>query len=349
MKALVYHGPGRKAWEEVPDPRIKDPNDVIVRVETTTICGTDLHILRGDVAGVEPGRVLGHEAIGSIVETGAGVAKFRVGERVIVSTTTTCGTCSFCRRGHPSHCQSVGGLGWILGHLVDGTQAEYVRVPFGETSLHPVPPGLPDEELIFMSDVIPTGYERGVLDSGVQPGDDVVVIGAGPVGLAAMTTARLFGPRRIIGVDINLFRLDMARKHFGATHAVDSGHPGWIDEVRACCHNGAADVVIEAVGIPETLEAAFTLVRPTGHVANLGVHGKPVSLPIERLWMQNITVTTGMVDCVATPVLIALVEAGKFSVKELVTHRFPLDRMIEAYEVFNNAAANHALKVVLHI
>ncbi|MCL2735126.1 MAG: alcohol dehydrogenase catalytic domain-containing protein [Propionibacteriaceae bacterium] len=349
MKALVYHGPGKKAWEDVPDPVIQDPNDVIVRVETTTICGTDLHILKGDVPAVTDGRVLGHEAVGTIVEVGSGVSKFKVGHRVVVNCITTCGTCAYCRIGSPSHCQSTGGIGWILGHLVDGTQAEYVRIPFGETSLHSIPTGLSDEEVIFMSDIIPTGYEMGVLNGQVKPGDDVVVIGAGPVGLSAMVTAGFMGPRTIIAVDLDPFRLDAAVKGFGATHAINSGQDGWMDQVRALCRHGGADVVMEAVGIPPTLEAAFQLVRPTGHVANIGVHGKPVTLPIDELWIQNITVTMGLVNGVSAPTLIDLVDAGKLSVKKLATHRFRLDQMLEAYDVFGNAAANHALKVILQV
>jgi len=347
MKALVYHGPGQKAWEDVPDPVIQDPNDVIVRVETTTICGTDLHIMKGDVPAVTDGRILGHEGVGTIVEVGAGVTKFKVGQRVVISCITTCGTCAYCRNSAPAHCESVGGIGWILGHLVDGTQAEYVRIPFGETSLHSIPEGMGDDEAIFISDIIPTGYEIGVLNGCVKPGDDVVVIGAGPVGLAAMVTGRLLSPRSIIAVDLDPYRLEAAMRDFGATHAVNSGHPGWMDEVKAICKRGAADVVMEAVGIPPTLEAAFALVRPTGHVANIGVHGAPVTLPIQDLWIQNITVTMGLINGVSAPMLIDLIDTKHLSVKPLATHRFKLDQMMEAYEVFGNAAANHALKVIL--
>ncbi|MDR2564664.1 MAG: zinc-dependent alcohol dehydrogenase family protein [Bifidobacteriaceae bacterium] len=347
MKALVYHGAGQKTWEEVPDPAIQDPNDVIVKVDTTTICGSDLHILKGDVPAVEDGRVLGHEGVGTVVEVGSGVAKFEVGHRVVVNCITTCGTCAYCRVGHPSHCQSAGGVGWQLGHLVDGTQAEYVRIPFGETSLHSIPEGLSDEEVIFVSDIIPTGYEMGVLNGDVQPGNDVVVIGAGPVGLAAMVTAQLKSPRRIIAVDLDDFRLEAARRSFGATHAVNSGHDGWMDEVRALTRHGGADVVMEAVGIPTTLEAAFELVRPTGRIANIGVHGAPVTMPIDRLWIENITMTMGLVDAVTAPTLIELIEAGKLNVRPLATHRFQLDDMLQAYDVFSQAGKNGALKVVI--
>jgi len=347
VKALVYHGPDSLDWEEVPDPSIQDASDVIIKVETTTICGSDLHILKGDLPTVTDGRILGHEAVGTVVEVGAGVAKFRIGQRVVVSSITTCGTCSYCRVGFPSHCQSVGGTGWLLGHLVDGTQAELARIPFGETSLHSIPTGLSDEEVIFISDIVPTGYEMGVLAGRVRPGDDVVVIGAGPVGLSAMVTAQFMGPRSIIAVDRDPFRLDAACTNFGATHAIDSSQPDWMDQVRTLCRHGGADVIMEAVGLPGTLEAAFDLVRPTGRIANIGIHGRPVVLPIDRLWIQNITLTTGLVNGTSAPTLIDLIDAGKLNVQHLATHHFRLDDMLQAYDVFANAASNHALKVVL--
>ncbi len=347
MKALVYHGPGHKEWQDVPDAHVVDTTDVVVQVDTTTICGTDLHILLGDVPAVTPGRILGHEAVGTVVEVGSAVGKFVVGDRVVVPAITSCGTCRYCRVGRASHCQSVGGIGWVLGHLVDGTQAELVRVPFGDTSLHRVPAGLSDEEVIFLSDIFPTGYEMGVRNGAVSPGDAVVCIGAGPVGLAAMATAHLHGARRVIAVDLDPFRLDRAVRDFGATHAVSSAAPGWQDEVRDLCGGRGADVVMEAVGVPQTLEAAFDLVVPYGHVANIGVHGHPVTLPIDRLWIENITITMGLVDGVTAPMLLDLVAEGSLDIRSMGTHTFGLAQMHEAYEVFGRAAQNEALKVVL--
>lgn len=347
MKALVYHGPGQKSWEDVPKPEINEPTDVIVRIDTTTICGSDLHILKGDVPAVESGRILGHEGVGTIVEVGPAVSKFSVGDRVVVPAITSCGTCKYCRVGHASHCQSVGGIGWILGHLVDGTQAEYVRVPFGETSLHRVPAGLSDEEVIFLSDILPTGYEMGVLNGNVKAGDTVAVIGAGPVGIAAMLTAKLAGARRVIAVDLDDHRLDEAIAKFGATHKVNSGHETWKDEILQLTGGEGPDVVIEAVGIPVTLEAAFDIVKPYGHIANVGVHGAPVTFPIDKLWIQNITITTGLVDGVTAPTLIDLVEDGVLNVKPMGTHEFKLDDIMEAYDVFANAAKHNAIKVIL--
>ncbi|MDR3203004.1 MAG: alcohol dehydrogenase catalytic domain-containing protein [Bifidobacteriaceae bacterium] len=343
----MFHGPGQKAWEEIPDPIIDEPTDVIVRIDTTTICGSDLHILKGDVATVTPGRVLGHEGVGTVVEAGPGVAKFKEGDRVVVPAITTCGTCQYCRVGMAAHCDSTGANGWMLGNLTDGTQAEYVRVPFGETSLHRIPGHLTDAEIIYVSDIIPTAYEMGVLNGQVKPGDTVVVIGAGPVGLSACLTAQFMSPKRIIAVDLDDYRLDQAVKHFGATHTVNSGQEGWMDEVKALCSRGGADVVMEAVGIPPTLEAAFALVRPCGHIANIGVHGHPVTLPIDRLWIQNLTMTMGLVNGVTAPMLIDLIEAGRLDIKPLTTHTFALDQMVEAYDVFASAGKNGALKVLL--
>jgi alcohol dehydrogenase len=348
MKALVYEGAGLKSWQEVPDPKIEGPEDVIVRVDTTTICGTDLHILKGDVPAVTPGRILGHEAVGTVVATGQSVSKFKEGDHVVVPAITTCGTCVYCRNGKASHCQSVGGIGWILGHLIDGTQAEFVRVPFGETSLHRVPETLSDEEVIFVSDIYPTGFEMGVRNGHVQPGDVVVCIGSGPVGLAAMSTARLQGARRVIAVDLDEFRLSQATSNFGATHAVNSGAADWKDQIRDLTHGRGADVVMEAVGVPATLEAAFDIVRSYGHIANIGVHGHPVTLPIDRLWIENITITMGLVDGVTAPTLIELIEDGVLDIKAMGTHSFTMDQIDEAYDVFGHAAANRALKVVIH-
>jgi alcohol dehydrogenase len=259
----------------------------------------------------------------------------------------SCGTCSYCRVGQPSHCQSLDGNGWLLGNTIHGTQAEFVRIPFGETSLHRIPPTLSDAEVIFLSDIIPTGYEMGVLNGKVGPGDNVVVVGAGPVGLAAMVTAQLMGPRRVIAVDLDDFRLEAAKKDFGATHSVNSGREGWKEEVKELCGGIGADVVMEAVGIPATLESAFDLVRPCGNIANIGVHGHPVNLPMERLWIENLTITMGLVNGVTAPMLISLIEAKKLDIKPLATHTFELGQIESAYDTFGNAAANHALKVLL--
>ena len=347
MKALVYHGNGSKAWEEVADPGIVEPTDVVVHVDTTTICGTDLHILRGDVPAVTPGRVLGHEAVGTVVETGSAVRRVARGDRVLVPAVTCCGACDYCRRQQPSHCQSVGGIGWVLGHLVDGTQAEYVRVPFGDTSLHTLPEGLADQEAICLADIVPTGYEMGVRNGAVEPGDCVVCLGAGPVGLAAMATASLHGARRVVAVDLDPFRLERATTSFGATHAVDAADPDWQAQVLAQCGPYGADVVLEAVGVPSTLEAAVELVRPYGRVANLGVHGAPVTLPMDRLWIENITLTTGLVDTTTVPTLLDLVADGTLDLRDMASHTFDLDQILTAYEVFDDAAKHRALKVVL--
>jgi alcohol dehydrogenase len=345
MKALVYHGPGRKAWEDVPDARLEEPTDVVVRVDTTTICGTDLHILQGDVAAVTDGRILGHEAVGTVTEVGDAVRGFAVGDRVLVPAITKCGRCEYCQRGMPSHCQTVGGIGWIFGHLIDGTQAESVRVPYADTSLYKVPENVTDEQAIFLADSLPTGYEVGVMAGGVRPGDTVAVIGAGAVGLAAILTTGLWGASKVVAVDTNKFRLTKALE-FGATDAVEAG-PGAVEEVRALTDGLGVDVSIEAVGYPQTLLTAAALVRPGGTVANIGVHGTPVELPMQEMWIQNVTLTMGLVDTVSIPTLLKMVASGRIPSEKMGTHSFTFGQMDEAYDVFKNAAANEALKVII--
>ena len=345
MKALVYHGPGQKAWQDVPDATIAEPTDVVVRVDTTTICGTDLHILHGDVAAVTDGRILGHEAVGTVTAVGDAVRGFAVGDRVLVPAITKCGRCEYCQRGMPSHCQTVGGIGWIFGHLIDGTQAEFVRVPYADTSLYAVPGDVTNEQAIFLADSLPTGYEVGVLAGGVRPGDTVAVVGAGAVGLSAVLTTGLWGAARVIAVDTNKFRLEKALD-FGATDIVEVG-PHAVEEVIGLTDGLGVDVAIEAVGYPQTLLDAAAVVRPGGTVANVGVHGTPVELPMQEMWIKNINVTMGLVDTVSIPTLLKMVASGKIPAEKMGTHTFSFDQYDEAYDVFGNAADNLALKVVI--
>ncbi len=349
MKALVYHGPGKKAWETVPDPTIKAPTDAIVRVDTTTICGTDLHILKGDVPAVTDGRILGHEGVGTITEIGAAVKGLAVGDRVIISCISACGSCAYCHQQLPSHClneEGTSGIGWIFGHLIDGTQAEFVRVPFAESSLHKLPPGVSDEAAIMLSDILPTGFEIGVRNGSVKPGDVVAVVGAGPVGLSVIMTAGLYGPSRIISIDLDDNRLQLA-KTFGATDSVNSGAKDWREQVMAMTDGLGVDVAIEAVGIPQTFDMCTSLIRPGGHVANVGVHGKSVELKLQELWIKDVTITTGLVSATTTGMLLKLVAQGKLSPEKFVTHRFKLDQMIEAYDTFGRAAETKAMKVAI--
>jgi len=345
MKALVFHGPGSKAWEDVPDAAVQDPTDVVVRIDTTTICGTDLHILHGDVATVEAGRILGHEAVGTVTEVGPAVTSFAVGDRVLVPAITRCGRCAYCVKGMPSHCQTLGGIGWILGHLIDGTQAEFARIPFADTSLYAVPEGVSDEQAVFLADALPTGYEVGVLAGGVRPGDTVAVVGAGAVGLGAVLTTGLWGASKVIAVDSNKFRLETAIE-FGATETVEVG-PNTVEEVLALTDGLGVDVSIEAVGLPQTLQTAAKLVRPGGTIANIGVHGVPVELPMQEMWIQNVTLTMGLVDTVSIPILLKMVASGRLPAERMGTHSFTFDQMQEAYDVFAHAADNSALKTVI--
>ncbi|MGH3257006.1 MAG: alcohol dehydrogenase catalytic domain-containing protein [Streptosporangiaceae bacterium] len=344
MRAVVYHGPGRKAWEEVPDPEITDDGDVIVRVETATICGTDLHILNGDVPAVRKGRVLGHEAVGTVEEAGEGVRTLAPGDRVLVSCISACGTCRYCREGRYGQC--LGGGGWVLGHKIDGTQAEYVRVPFADMSTYRVPDGATDEEILMLADVLPTGYEVGVLAGGVRPGDVVAVVGAGPVGLAAITTAQLYCPSHVVAIDLSDARLEAA-KHFGADVTVNSSREDPLGVVRDLTGRLGADVSIEAVGRPTTFELAVKLARPCGRIANIGVHGQAAPLHLDEQWIRDITITTGLVDASSTPTLMRLVTSGQIDARRFITHHFGLDEFEDAYDVFARAPDTGALKVVL--
>ena len=344
MKALVYEGPGSKSWKDVPDPVIQDDSDAIVRVDATTICGTDLHILKGDVPETGSGRILGHEAVGTVTKIGSGVKSVAVGDRVLVSCISACGRCRFCRDGRYGQC--LGGGGWILGHLIDGTQAELVRVPFADTSTYRVPDGASDEEVLMLADIMPTAYEVGVLNGKIQPGDTVAIVGAGPIGLAAMLSAKFFSPSHIVAIDLADARLEAA-KGFGADVIVNNSREDALDVVRQLTGGLGADVAIEAVGTPATFELAAELARPGGHVANIGVHGAPATLHLERFWTLDLTFTMGLVDTYSTPTLLRLVSSGQLDAAQFITHRFGLDQFDEAYDVFSRAADTKALKVVL--
>lgn len=344
MKALVYHGPGRKAWEEVPRPSLRADTDAIVRVDTTTICGTDLHILKGDVPAMTDGRIIGHEAVGTVEEVGTGVKNVHVGDRVLVSCITSCGACRYCREGRYGQC--LGGGGWILGNLIDGTQAEYVRIPFADNSTYPVPAGVSDEELLMLSDILPTGYEVGVLNGRVQPGDVVAVVGAGPVGLSAISGSRLYSPSHVVAIDLASSRLEAA-KQFGADVVVNNGQEDPLAVLKDLTGGLGADVAIEAVGVPDTFELATRLVRPGGHIANIGVHGKPATLHLEDLWTLDVNITTGLVDACSTPTLLRLLTSGQIDAKRFVTHHFALEDIVDAYDVFAHAGETGALKVVM--
>jgi alcohol dehydrogenase len=344
MKALVYHGPGRKSWEDVPKPTISADTDAIIRVDATTICGTDLHILKGDLPQVTDGRILGHEAVGTVESVGSGVKNVRPGDRVLVSCVTACAACRFCREGRFGQC--LGGGGWILGYLIDGTQAEFVRVPFADTSTYPVPEGVSDDELLMLADILPTSYEVGVLNGHVAPGDVVAIVGAGPIGLSAILTAKLFSPAHIVAIDLADTRLAAAQR-FGADVVVNSLRDDPLKVVNGLTDGLGADVAIEAVGVPETFELATELIRPGGRVANIGVHGKPATLHLETLWTRDVTITTGLVDAYTTPTLIRLLSGGQLKTGRLITQRFALDDMTAAYDTFTRAGETGALKVVL--
>jgi alcohol dehydrogenase len=344
MNALVYHGPGKRSWDEVPDPTIQQPTDAIVRIDSSTICGTDLHILKGDVPEVRPGTILGHEAVGTVVDVGDAVTTVEPGDRVLVSCITSCGRCRFCKEARYGLC--TGGGGWILGHLIDGLQAELARVPFADTSVYKVPRDLSDEQVLFLADILPTSYEVGVLNGGVQPGDTVAIVGAGPIGLAAILTAKLYTPGRIVAIDLARARLEKALE-LGADFVIDNSSEDAVERVMQITDGLGADAAIEAVGVPETFELCADLVRPGGRVANVGVHGHPATLHLEKLWIRDVTITTGLVDTFSTPRLLQLIANGRLDATCFATHRFPLGETMSAYDTFVGAAETNALKVVL--
>jgi alcohol dehydrogenase len=349
MKALVYRGPGKKTWDDVPTPQIRRPTDAIVQIDTTTICGTDLHILKGDVPAVTPGRVLGHEGVGVITEIGSAVASLRVGDRVLISCIKSCGRCAFCKQALYSHClgdEGAPGIGWVFGHLIDGTQAELVRVPYADTSLHKLPEGVTNRQAVMLSDILPTGFEIGVQYGGTKPGDVVAVIGAGPIGLSVMMTAGLYGAGKVIAIDVDPNRIEQARR-FGATDGVHAGNADWKARVLALTDGLGVDVAVEAVGTPQTFEMATQVVRPGGRVANVGVHGKPAALRLQDLWIHNITISMGLVNTNTTPMLLKLVAQGKLDVEKFATHHFKLNDMLAAYDTFGRAAETKALKVII--
>jgi alcohol dehydrogenase len=343
MKALVYRGPGKKALEDHPKPDIAAAGDAIVKITKTTICGTDLHILKGDVPSCQPGRILGHEGVGIVDKVGAAVTAFKPGDRVLISCITACGKCEYCRRGMCSHCLTGG---WILGNEIDGTQAEYVRIPHADTSLYLIPPGVDEEALVMLSDILPTGFECGVLNGKVAPGSTVAIVGSGPIGLAALLTAQLYSPAEIIMIDLDDNRLEVARK-FGATQTINSADGKAADTVMAMTGKRGVDTAIEAVGIPATFELCGEIIAPGGTIANVGVHGAKVDLHLERLWSQNISITTRLVDTVTTAMLLKTVQSKRIDPTRLITHHFKLDHILDAYETFGNAARSKALKVII--
>jgi alcohol dehydrogenase len=343
MKALVYHGPGKKSWEKKPKPTIVEATDAVVKIYKTTICGTDLHILKGDLPEVIDGRILGHEGVGAIEEVGAAVTNFKKGDHVLISCISSCGKCDYCKKGMYSHCENGG---WILGHLIDGTQAEYVRIPFADTSLYHIPETADDEAMVMLSDILPTGFECGVLNGQIKPGDTVAIVGAGPIGLAVLLTAQFYTPSAIIMIDIDDHRLQET-KTLGATHTINSQKGNAVAKVFSITENKGVDVAIEAVGVPATFELCESIIAPGGHIANIGVHGKSVALHLETSWSKNITITTRLVDTVTTPMLLKTVSSKKIDPTKLITHHFPLQNIMQAYDTFQNAARDKTLKVIL--
>jgi alcohol dehydrogenase len=343
MKALVYYGPGKMSWEEKTRPVILAATDAIVKILKTSICGTDLHIFKGDLPNVAPGRTIGHEGVGIIEEVGAAVTNFQAGQHVLISCISACGKCPACRETMYSQCENGG---WILGNVIDGTQAEYVRIPFADFSLYAIPPGADEEAMVLLSDILPTGFECGIMNGEVMPGDLVAIVGSGPVGLAVLLTAQFFAPAMTIVVDQDSHRLKVAT-HLGATHVIDSRFKNAVEAIMRLTGGKGVDVAIEAVGVPDTFALCEAILAPGGHLANVGVHASSVTLHMEALWSKNITLTTRLVDTTTTPTLLKLMQTGRLAPSALITHHFPLAEVVTAYEVFGNAADEKALKIIL--
>lgn len=349
MKALVYHGQDHFGIVERPKPQVTAATDAVVKLSKTTICGTDLHILKGDVPSVQHGRILGHEGLGTIESVGSGVSSFKLGDRVIISCITACGACHYCWRGMPSHCTSGG---WILGNTIDGTQAEYVRIPHADTSLHHIPSAtdtaVDEDALVMISDILPTALECGTMNGRITPGASVAVVGAGPVGLAAVLTAQLYSPVLVIVIDRDPARLAVAQR-LGATHIIHAGADGdVVRRVLEITDGRGVDTAIEAVGIAQTFELCQDLIGVGGTIANVGVHGGKADLHLEKLWDRNVAITTRLVDAVTSPMLVELLAAGKLDAKALATHSFKFSDVEKAYAAFGDAGTSQALKVIIN-
>lgn len=345
MKALVYQGSNKINLANKPKPTIEDPTDCIVKITTTTICGTDLHIWKGDVPTVDQGRTLGHEGVGIIEAVGSAVSNFHVNDKVLISCITSCGTCSFCKDKMYSQCIKGG---WLLGHKIDGTQAEYVRIPFADTSLYHIPPNVDEESMVMFSDILPTGFETGVLKGQIKLGDTVAIIGAGPIGLATLLTAQFYSPEKIFIVDLDNYRLEVA-KGFGATFTINGKDQDPVKSILEMTNQKGVDVAVEAVGTPEAFDTCQAIIAPGGRIANIGVHGKSVNLHLEKLWNRNITLTTALVDTFSIPTLLKTLTNGKLNPSELITHHFGLDEILHAYEIFKNSSKENSLKIILKV
>lgn len=343
MKALVYYDVGKKIWEEKKIPEIQTSTDVIVRILKTTICGTDLHIMKGNVATVTKGRILGHEGVGVIEKIGSSVTNFLEGDTVLISCITSCGKCYFCKKGFLGHCADGG---WILGNTIDGCQAEYVLIPHADNSLYHVPKNVDIESLVMLSDILPTGLEVGVMEGKVQFGSIIAIVGAGPVGLAALLTSQLYSPDEMIMIDLDDNRLEIS-KSLGATQVINNKDGTAVEQIMQMTRGKGVDVAIEAIGTPSGWYMCEDMVSAGGNIAMLGVHGKSVTLHLERMWKKNFTLTAGLVHTTTIPMLMKAVQSGKINPKKLISHHFKLSEMERAYDVFGNAAHHKALKVMM--
>lgn len=344
MKALVHDGNGNIALQDRPDPRIQSPADAIVRVTLSTICTSDLHIMRGAVPRALPDTVLGHEFVGVVEEAGPGVARFKPGDRVAVNCETFCGECFFCERGWVNNCEQGG---WELGCRIDGCQAELVRVPLADNALTAIPDSVSDEDALFLGDILATGW-WGARIAEIEEGSSVTVIGAGPVGLATMMCARLARPGRIIAIECDLHRAELAEQLGLADDVIDGNLP--LDDieraVRAMTEGRGADAVVEAAGAASTFEMAWRIARPNAVVVISAMYEQDQVLPLPRMYGKNLVFKTGGVDASGLDEVMALIEEGKLDTGCLISKRYPLNDILEAYRAFE-AHEDGCLKIAI--
>ncbi|KAH3684095.1 hypothetical protein WICPIJ_004935 [Wickerhamomyces pijperi] len=359
MKAIVYKGtPGVKELLSIPVPTIQAATDAVVKLSYTTICGSDLHIISGHVADMQkPLTVLGHEGIGIVESIGDKVSNFKVGDKVLISCITSCGSCVYCKKGLQSHCMDGG---WILGHNINGTQAEYVRIPHADNSLYNIKRyegSIKDEALLMLSDILPTGNEMGAVNGRIDRGDVVAIVGCGSVGISALIASKTYDPKSVIMIDFDDERLKVAKEFFGADYVLNPGKVNVKEEIMKITSelniqsreglDAGVDVAIECVGIPATFQTCQDIIAPGGRIANVGVHGVKVDLQLQDLWIKNIQIATGLVNANTTPDLLKKIESGELEPSRLVTHHFKFSEVLKAYEVFKNSSQEKCIKVFL--
>ena len=346
MKAVVYKGNGEIALEDRPIPKILDDRDAIIKVTLTTICSSDIHIKHGAVPRAVPGTILGHEFVGRVVETGSAVKKIKPGDRVSVNVETFCGECFFCKRGFVNNCTDPDG-GWALGCRIDGGQAEYVRIPFADNGLTVIPDHVSDEQALFNGDILSTGYWAAKIGE-LNPADTVAVIGAGPTGLCTMMCARLYTPARIIAIDTDEYRLNLAKEKGLADITLIPGRDDPEKVIKELTDGRGADTVFEVAGGADTFQTAWKIARPNAVVVVVAMYEEAQELPLPDMYGKNLVFKTGGVDGSYCREIMDLTACGKLDAGFLITHRCSLNDIMNAYDIFENKK-DHVIKYAVNI